>query len=202
MRMSWLDTARRLFRVSSRRKAHAAFNTYVFLDTNIILEGNPLIDLPWSDVDSVGPILVLLTPTVLAEVDSKKRDGRLGTRARDFNRLIGPVASTGQPVALRSEPPVVMLALAVCERIPWDKYDDLSSDDADSRVIAEVLHARGVPLGQRVVVSHDIKPISMATRHGLKTLHVSDNWIRPPEPSRSDKEVQRLKAQLAELQKN
>lgn len=200
--MNLLDAVKRLFGSPPRHAEYPTFRTCVFLDTNIILEGKNLTELPWSEIDKVGPILVLLTPTVLSEIDSKKRDGRLGARAREFNRLIAPIASTGQPLALSSSPPGVTLALAMCERIPWGNYDDLDPQDADSRVIAEVLHARGVARGSRVVVSHDVKPISMATRHGLRTLHVSDNWLRPPEPSRSDREVQRLRAQLAELQKN
>ncbi len=149
----------------------------------------------------MGPILVLLTPTVLDEVDAKKRDGRLGTRARDFNRLISPAATSGQPVLLKDGVPTVHLALAICERIPWNKYDDLDPQDADSRVVAEAIHTKSVLESQKILASHDIKPISMASRYGIKVLHVSDTWLRPKEPSPSDKEVQRLKQRVAELEK-
>ena len=87
--MPWAKVAK--WFVGSAPQSHASFpaaNTYAFLDTNVILEGKPLAELPWSDIDPRGPILVLLTTTVLSEVDSKKRDGRLGVHARKFNRLL------------------------------------------------------------------------------------------------------------------
>lgn len=200
--MTWLDITKRLFSALARREAFAGFSSCVFLDTNIILEGKQFNELPWSDIDPDGPILVLLTPTVLSEVDSKKRDGRLATKAREFNRMVGPIATSGQPLVVVQGPPAVSIGLATCDRIPWGKYEDLDPQDADSWVIAEALHTRGPLPARRVVVSHDIKPISMATRHGLSALHVSDDWIRPPEPSRSDREIQRLTARLRELQEN
>ena len=91
----------------------------VFPDSNIILEGKPIADLPWSEIDSTGPILVLLSPTILDEVDSKKRDGRLAKHARAFNRLIGPIAQSGKPLTIRESGPRVDIALASCDRLPW-----------------------------------------------------------------------------------
>lgn len=51
---------------------YADFPTKIFLDSNVILECLPLKNLPWSEIDPIGPILILVTPTVLREVDSKK----------------------------------------------------------------------------------------------------------------------------------
>jgi hypothetical protein len=51
------------------------YSKKVFLDSNIILEALPLLALPWKDVDALGPILILLTPTLLKEIDSKKKMG-------------------------------------------------------------------------------------------------------------------------------
>ncbi len=61
------DLIKRLFGGATSDAGHGAFNTCAFLDTNIILEGKPLQELPWSEVDPVGAILVLFTPTVLSE---------------------------------------------------------------------------------------------------------------------------------------
>ncbi|MDP3801575.1 MAG: hypothetical protein U1C74_28005 [Phenylobacterium sp.] len=179
--------------------ASSAYTTKVFLDANVVLEGKPLADLPWSDVDARGPILALFTPTALKEIDSKKRDGRLGKIARAFNRLIG-TAIGGVPVVVRETGPRVEVTLAICDRIRWSSYDDLDPDDGDSRIVAEILHARGIDAHEKVLVSQDIKPLAFAARHGVRTHHMSEDWLRPVEPTPQDKKIQQLKHRVQELE--
>lgn len=180
---------------------YAGFPTKIFIDSNVVLECLPLKDLPWSEIDPVGPILILLTPTLLSEVDSKKRDGRLGVRAREFNRLVAPIAEHGQPINLVAGTPRVDIVIAKCRHIDWESYDDLDPSQGDARIIAEVLNVSGVPEEQRRVVSQDINPLFMAKRHDLKTHHVSDNWLPRPEPSPQEKEIAKLKGHLREFTK-
>jgi hypothetical protein len=184
----------------SASRAFADYKVKVFLDANVVLEGKPLAGLPWEDIDPEGPILALLTPQVLSEVDSKKRDGRLARIARSFNQLIASVALGGPPVVLREASPRVALALATCNRIDWDQYDDLDPDDGDSRVVAEILHARDLASEEKLLVSQDIKPLAFATRHGIGAFRITDTWLRSPEPSPQDKTIQRLQHRVRELE--
>lgn len=177
------------------------FPVKIFIDSNVALECLPLKDLPWSEIDPVGPILILVTPTFLREVDSKKGDGRLGVRAREFNRLIAPIAEHGQPITIVSGIPRVDIAIARCQRIDWGSYDDLDSSQGDERIIAEVLNVKGVPKEQRRVVGIDIYPLNIAQRHGLKTHRVSDSWLPRLGPSPQEKEIEKLKKQLKEFEK-
>lgn len=178
------------------------YKVKAFLDTNIILEGRPLAELPWEEIDAEGPIIALLTPTAIKEVDSKKQDGRIGKRAREFNKLIAPVAAGGPPIVIRESGPRVELALAYAVRIPWDQHDDLDPDDGDSCIVAEALHASDISPAGKLLVSQDIKPISFAANYDLETVHVAENWLRQMEPGPADKEVQRLKSKLAEYEAN
>lgn len=173
-----------------------------FLDTNIILEGRPLAELPWEDVQCDGIILALIVPKAMEEIDAKKRDGRVGPIARAFNKLIAPSVLTGAPVVIRESGPRVVLAMAVCNRIPWNDYDELDPDDGDSRIVAEALNARDVDPTRRLLISHDIKPLAYATGRGLQVYQASDDWLRPAEPGPKDKEIQRLKQQMSELRKD
>jgi hypothetical protein len=187
------------------RRAEIKFDDYpvkAFLDANIILECRPLPELPWSEIDAEGPIIALITPTAMKEVDSKKQDGRIGKRAREFNRLIAPVAAGGRPIVIRESGPRVELALSRAPRIPWDQHDDLDPEDGDSRIVAEALHAMDMGPDGKLIVSHDIKPIAFASGYEIETLHVSDSWLRPSEPGPSDRENQKLKQQLAEFKAN
>lgn len=125
----------------------------------------------------------------------------MSVRAREFNRLIAPIANHGLPINLIAGTPRVDVAAAKCRRIDWDKYDDLDPSQGDARIIAEILNVRGVPEEQRVVVSQDINPLIMAQRHGLKAHHISESWLPQPEPSPQEKENAKLKAKLKEYEK-
>lgn len=178
------------------------YKVKAFLDTNIILEGRSLSDLPWEEIDADGPILALLTPTAIKEMDARKHDGRVGERARAFNRLIGPVAAGGAPVVIRESGPRVELALAHAVRIPWDQYDDLDPADGDSCIVAEALNAKDMNADGKLLVSNDLKPIIFASHYGLPTRHVSDSWLRQPGLHPKDQENQKLKNQVAEFERN
>ena len=173
-----------------------------FLDANIVLEGKPVAELPWEDVATEGLIRVLIVPRAMEEIDAKKRDGRLGPIARAFNRLIASSVIEGIPIVLREANPRVELQMASCSRIPWDEYGELDPDDGDSRIVAEALNVRDAALENRLLISHDIKPLAYARGRGLPVHRASDDWLREPEPSPKDKEIQRLKQQVAEFRKD
>lgn len=172
----------------------------VFIDTNIILEGKPLEDLPWADIGNDETIAVLLVPTVLKEVDKKKRDGRLGKKARAFNRLIAPAATAGDTITVRAEAPRVTLEIAEIARIDWDQYDTLDRDDPDACIVAEIIAEKSVPGDDKLIISQDINPLRMARGLGLKAHHISDAWLAPQEPSPQEKQLARLKQKVLDLE--
>lgn len=181
--------------------SYPQYRTKVFIDSNIILEAKELRDLPWADIDPVGPILILVVPTVLEEVDSKKRDGRLAPRARAFNRSLSPLLN-GDPVINVAHASVqVDLAIADCDRINWDELADLDPRQGDHRVAAEVLNVRGVPVAQRIIVGQDIKPLIIAKRHGIRTCHVAESWLPSPEPTPMDKKFAELQQRVKGYEK-
>lgn len=162
---------------------YGGYTSVAFLDANVVLEGRTLQDQNWLHLDASGPILLLFVPQVLKEIDCKKRDGRLGKYAREFNRLISPAASEQRLVRLVDSDPVVDVGLAITNRIEWDKLDDLDPDEPDARVVAQMLNERHTSREKRVFLSQDINPIAMASRHGLRVIRIGDDWLRPPEPS-------------------
>lgn len=179
---------------------HAAYDAVLFIDSMIPLEGRPLPELPWQELGLGQKVLLLVVPQVLQEVDKRKRDGRLGKRAREFRRLVEPAALAGAPIRLVDGPPVVDLALAPSSRIDWDKLDDLDPDEGDAKVVAQILHERGVPDERKMLFSHDMLPIALASRRGLSVRRFPDEWLAPSEPSPHDKEVTKLKARVRELE--
>lgn len=173
------------------------FKTIAVVDSNIALECLALEQLPWREIDSSGPILVLVAPTVLQEVDAKKNHARLGEHARRFNRLMRPLLGEQSTVHVRQSPnPKAELALADCSRVDWSNYPTLDPDEPDSRIVAQALHIIGPSQSAIVVVSQDIRPLHLAKQHGLRTHHIGENWLRPKEISESEKKAASLKREL------
>ncbi|MFH2140549.1 MAG: PIN domain-containing protein [Pseudomonadota bacterium] len=176
------------------------FSVVVFIDSNVVLECLALEQLPWREVHNTGPILVLVTPTVLQEVDSKKNHHRLGDHARRFNRSMRALLAENATEVIRQAPnPQVDVALAVCTRVDWEKYPYLDPDEPDSRVVAQALTARGPSLESRIIVSHDIRPLTLAQQHGLRIFHIGDNWLRPKDKSEAEKRANSLKREIDEI---
>jgi hypothetical protein len=176
------------------------YSTVLFMDSMVALEGKPMHQLPWKEVDKAGPLLVLVLPQVMKEIDKRKRDGRLAKRAREFNRLIGPAAVAAAPAQIVAGPPAVDIAMAECERITWDAYDDLDPEEGDDRVVAQLLHAKGIPNDRKLLFSYDNNPIAIASRHGIKSRKMPDHWLLEAEPSPHDKELQKLKLRMETLE--
>jgi hypothetical protein len=186
--------------VNSNVRDFSGYSTIVFIDTMVVLEGKSLPSQAWADLDQVGPVLVLIAPQVMKEIDNKKRDGRVGRRAREFNKLIGPTALSGAPIPLGTKNPEVFLALASCRKIDWSKLDDLDSGEPDAKVVAQILNAEELGGRTPLFVSQDVFPIAMATRHGLAAHKLPESWLREPEQGPAEKEISRLKARVSELE--
>lgn len=179
---------------------HAVYSSVVFIDSMVALEGKPLETMPWHEIDPTGPILILIVPQVNSEIDKRKRDGRLGKRARAFNRLIAHAAESGVPHTITGGAPAVAIAVARHKRIDWDHYDTLDPGEGDDRVVAQVLHTVDVPDQRKLLLTNDTNPMAIASRHGLKCRRLPDHWLLDPEPSPIEKEAERLKARVREFE--
>jgi len=179
----------------------SSYGATVFIDTMVVLEGPPLNRQPWSEIHETGPILVIVLPQVQAEIDKRKRDGRLAERARAFNRLIGPSVDERRPVRIADEPVAVDLILGECDKVDYEALD-LDPAEGDHRVVGQMLRCKTADPSSSILVSHDLNPIAVARGNGLKAVRLSDHWLLPPETSPKDKEIARLKAENKELRKD
>ncbi|QDG69010.1 PIN domain-containing protein [Janthinobacterium tructae] len=171
-----------------------------FIDSNVALECLALEQLPWREIEGAGSVLILVTPTVMQEVDSKKNHARLGDHARRFNRTLRPLLTGNETVVVRSSPaPVVEVALADCGVTDWNSYPDFDREEADARVVVQAHCARGPDIDKCILISHDIRPLYLARQLGLKVYQIGDNWLRPKEVSESEKKAGNLQRELNSL---
>ena len=88
-----------------------SYDHVVVIDTQVVLEAKPLDQLPWRDLFP-GAVLLLVARQVQTEIDSKKNDGRLGKRARAFNKLIDGVIETRVPSPVLVDPRIDVATMA------------------------------------------------------------------------------------------
>lgn len=179
---------------------HNDYSTIVFIDSMIALECKPFGSLRWSDFDKTGRILVMVVPQVNAEIDKRKRDGRLGKRAREFNRLIAPAAESGVPEIISKGSPEVSICVARCSRIDWDALDEFDPQEGDHKVVAQIIHTKGIPNERKVLLSQDTNPIFLASSKNLACRRLPEGWLLDPEPHPKEKEITRLNQRMRELE--
>ncbi len=176
----------------------SVYDRVLVIDTQVVLETKPLDQLPWGELGQ-GPILLLVCRQAQSEIDAKKNDGRLGTRARSFNKLLDSFLETRAPAELFAGAPRVDVALVANAKIDWDTLDDLDRDDGDDRIVAQALHARVDDHTKLELLSHDMRPRDGAITHGLGAIKLPEHWLREPEPSPDERERARLERELRVL---
>jgi len=170
----------------------AAYDNVVLIDTQVVLEGKPLDQLPWADLFT-GSVLLLVTRQVQTEIDRRKNDGRLGKRARAFNKLLDGYIVDRVPSQVLASPKVDVATLAN-RPIDWDALDDLDRDDPDDRIVAQALNAIVDDPSRIVLLSHDMRPRDAAATHGLSAFKLPETWLRDPEPSPDQRRITELEA--------
>ncbi len=176
----------------------SSYKRVILIDTQVILETKPFEQLPWLELGE-GPILLLVCRQVQSEIDAKKNDGRLGTRARNFNKILDVFLESRIAAELVLGPPKVDVALVRNVRIDWNEYGELDPSDGDDKIVAQALNAQ-VDNRERIeLLSHDMRPRDAAITHGMRAIKLPEHWLREPEPSPDERERAKLERELRVL---
>jgi hypothetical protein len=171
----------------------SGYDHVVVIDSQVVLETKPLVQLPWQELFP-GTALLLVTRQAQSEIDAKKSDSRLGKRAREFNRLLDGFIETRVPSRLIKEPRIDVATVAN-RSIDWSLLDDLDRDDGDDRIVAQMINARVDDPARLMIFSHDMRPRDAARSHGHGALKLPESWLREPEPSPHERRIVELEAQ-------
>jgi len=176
----------------------ANYDNVVVIDSQVVLEAKPLDQLPWKDLFE-GSILLLVVRQVLTEIDGKKNDGRLGKRARIFNKLLDGFIESREPSSVITEPKIDV-ATVDNRTIDWAALDGFERDNGDDRIVAQSLNALVDRPDELVLLSHDMRPREAAKTYGMKAVKLPESWLKEPERSPHDKRLVELEAKLKVLE--
>lgn len=178
---------------------------FLVVDTNLFHECRSLDapDFPWSDLGDFDTVELIVSDPVQSELDRHKKD----TRPRVKRRAVQAVAwfremlrtGTREHVFRQQDPRVVMRVTAQTASSDFPEFLDPTVDD-DKIVGVAVALAKAAPEQDVRVLSHDTRPMAKADAVGLRFEFIPDSWIREPEADDQEREIARLRAEVAELQ--
>jgi len=159
------------------------------LDTNMYLHYDLFTECKWSDLFGVDDLILVVTPTIIKELDDKKYDQRdhIGKRAQEVISKFRNMLNDGKrPCGIAIEFP------SLNDKFDWDSVG-LNSQNADDRIIAEVLQLNKVSKGNDIcIVTADYGLELKAKNHNIKVMPPIEAWKRKLKDPR-DKEIEKLK---------
>ncbi|MFW2853260.1 PIN domain-containing protein [Sphingomonas sp. TX0543] len=171
----------------------------IFLDTNVLVQGRALHDLPWSELGT-GPIDLVLCGPVIRELDRlKTRPGRAGKVARAYSTKIRELMSSAEKseVLVESNPRVMLrLAPGKTNLAPQRQGLDIGHDD---QAIIDQALARLDQDEDVVLLTGDNFAALAADEFGLPARLMPDHWLKEPEKDDSARELARRDAEIARL---
>lgn len=177
----------------------SASRLFVYPDTNVLIQGLPLQDLPWSELGR-GEIEVVICGPVIRELDRlKNKPGRVGKVARAMSVTVRELmAAPDRSDVLRADEPVVRRRLSrdAAGGVAVRPGLDLSHDD--QAIINQAL-ARLEAGDDVILLTDDTFAAMTAEDFSLPVRMLPAHWLKPPEGDETAKEVSRLQSENARL---
>lgn len=199
-----LARIRNLIRGNNKESTLRIIN--LFPDTNIFIQCLPLEELDWSNWSDYDEVRLIVTRPVQREIDNQKnkRNDRVGKRARQTNSLFRNIIISEDGYKLiQKEKPIVKL-LIDSSYLPSKKLANrLDYNNQDDALIG-CIHAFAIQNNDTnaQLLTHDTGPMNTAKMLNLPFFPIPDDWLLAPESDQTEREANRLKAELDLFQKS
>ena len=185
-------------------KPAMAKNLYLFVDTNLFIQCRDLSDLDWSEWRDFSEVHLIVSVPVQREIDVQKTRGndRVGRRARStYSSLFRAIATGEKEYELVHEvEPWVKLFLESPSQPDPELADSLDYSRPDDQIIGCLNRfAKDHPDLDVRLLTHDTGPMMTARGLGLSVAPIRNEWLLPPENNDEEREVARLKQEIAQL---
>ncbi len=178
---------------------------HLFPDTNLFIQCHSLGELDWSVWSEFDEIQLIVCKPIQREIDNQKRrdNDRVGKRARKIHSMIHKILVEGRESELiRKESPRVRICIDPSVMPDPKMNDRLDYNQIDDQLIG-CIHSFRERYPDRDVrlLTHDAGPMATAKMLELQFVPIPEDWLRPPERSRIERENQRLQNELAKIKR-
>ncbi|MDR3571452.1 MAG: PIN domain-containing protein [Candidatus Pacebacteria bacterium] len=168
-------------------------------DTNVLLHGRRLAQLPWTELGSEDVTILIMGP-VNREIDKYKlKGGRIGKRAKAvYTEIREALELPARTKILREASPRVIMTVVPGTGVKGALHDCLDLTVADHQLVNHCLAqgAQGVPVR---LLTNDTGAFVDAEEAGLGAILIKDHWMLEPEPDETAKKVKQLEGDLERL---
>ena len=172
---------------------------FVYPDTNVLIQGLPLQDVPWRELGR-DEIEVVICGPVIRELDRlKNKPGRVGKVARSMSITVRELmAAPDRSDVLRAADPVVRRRLSRDATGGAAVRSGLDLTHDDQTIINQAL-ARLDTGDDVILLTDDTFAAMTAEDFSLPVRILPAHWLKPPEGDETAKEVTRLQTENARL---
>ncbi len=185
--------------------------TYCFLDTNVFLHFQLFDTVDWLNVLDAQNVFLMLTTTVIEELDNHKDDHKNPGRKKRAREILSrlkevlPRTNAGNPVVLKQS--VTLLEVLDEPIVNWEELR-LDRHKADDYIIASIISFSELhPSADIRFVTEDFPAQRKALRRNIKVVdpenkiaRLEDFSLEAAEQRRKDRELQELKNRLPKLE--
>ena len=179
---------------------------YLFPDTNLFIQCRALNKLDWSSLresDEIDEIHLIVCRDVQREIDRQKQRGndRVGRQARRAHSIFRDMVagSDGYRLIKDSSPQVKLFVDPSILPSP-EIGNRLDYQETDDRIVGSVYaYKKSHPDSDARLLTHDSGPMASARMLGLLFIGIPDSWIRRPEPTKIERENERLRLELEHI---
>lgn len=179
---------------------------HLFVDTNLFIQCRDLSELDWSEWKDFSEVHLIVSLPVQREIDRQKTRGndRVGRHARSTYSSLFRAIATGEKEfeLIHDGEPQVKLFLESPSRPDPALSDSLDYSRPDDEIIGCMSRFAKENPGLDVrLLTHDTGPMLTARGHDLSVSPIRDDWLLPPENNEDEREVARLRQEVAQLKK-
>ena len=178
---------------------------YFIPDTNLFIQCRPLEELGWSKWADFDEVRLVVCRPVQREIDNQKNKGndRIGKRARNVHSLFREIIISDNDYKLiRQSKPQVKLFVDPSYSPSPELENQLDYNDKDDQIVGCVYTIKKHnPESDVRLLTHDSGPMASARMCSLPFVEIPDDWILPPENNNTEKELAKLRAEVAKYKK-
>ena len=177
---------------------------YYFVDTNLFFQCRPLEQLDWSPWRKFDEVQLIVSKPVLREIDYRKNKSsdRVGRRARSAVAMFREMRNTGKKV-VHANGPRVILSIESHHRPSDSLEDQLDYTERDDQLVGTVCeYVQRNQMREVRLLTHDTTLLYVAQGLNLRVDSIADDWLHPPESTKTEKKLIALKIENARLKQS
>jgi hypothetical protein len=178
---------------------------FYFPDTHFFLHFKHPQDIPWTEVTNCDHINLIVGRTVQKELEKHKYEqrGRPQDRARSYAAKLAQIAIDEEPITLREKMPRVLLDFRATWPAGWVMPGELDPSWGDDMLVADVLAWQADNQAAQVaILTSDPGLIAKAKSFNIAVVVLAGHgWELPSEKTTSEKELEKLRRENADLKR-